>query len=320
MLGDVASGVAPETPGHQVPGAVLLADGAARVPGPVHRVFFPEVSGQEVDAGADRFGHLVREGPVGADLEFRAAGVDAVHVVPEVAAEEFPAVASEGAGVYPGIQASFLFEAGDGAGVVVGRGRPAFPVHPGAVQAVVEGELAQLGDQERIGVAAVGADRPFVRLAVGAFRRFIGMQGLVARVEDARIVGVQGYPFFAGDLPPDLEGVAGEAGHGVAHPAREGGPSGMPLAVHLEEVGTELPADSPDVFLLEGLADAAAPAAIRRSVEVKVQTEIAGGGYAGGAFAACRAVGPGVLRGPAAGRNQKEGDEETTGFHGYKDT
>jgi hypothetical protein len=94
----------------------------------------------------------------------------------------------------------------------------------------------------------------------------------------------------------------------------------MPFAVHLEEVGTELPADTPDVFLLEGLADAAVSAPIRRSVEVKVQTEIAAGGVADGVVKGGGFAGQTVLGRSAAGCQQKDRDEEATGFHGYKDT
>ena len=153
----------------------MLADGARRIPGPEHRVFVPEITGQEVDIGADLLRHLVRKGPVRAEPEIGAAAVDAVHIVPEVTAEQVAAIVSEFIRACVCVQFCFFPERRDGAGVIVGDGRPAFPVHPGSVQTVVKGQFTQLGDQEGIDVGTVGADRPFVHVPRKVFCGMVGM-------------------------------------------------------------------------------------------------------------------------------------------------
>ena len=231
--------------------------------------------------------------------------MDAVHIVIEVVAEQFAAIVLEFARVRLCVQACLLTECSDGAGIVIGDGRPAFSVHPGPVQPIVEGQFTQLGDQQGIDVGAVGAGRPDIRFPGDALGRVVRMEAGIACVGYAGIVGIQGDPFFAGDLSPELERVAGEARHGIAQLTGEGSPSRVSLAVHLEEVRTQFAADLPDLLFFQGFAYAAVSAALRGGVEIEVQAEIPAG----------RVADVFVLGRLSAGCKEQEGDEESDGFH-----
>ena len=269
-----------EIPGHQVPGHVLLGDGASRVPGDVERVAGIEVAREEIHVRGDRLRHVVGVRPVGGDLEIGVFPVDLVDIIADVAAEQFPAefpvfLEERIPGLYRKTaverDSRFLLERGDRIGMIIHRCPPAFAVHPYAVGSVSSREFFQLRNEEHIGVMSCRPDHAVQWIPLSVPDRFFGMVRAEAAVDHAGIVQIEGDAFLPRHFPPQSQRVKGEFRHGVFQFRRIGRPSGMPLAVDLDKIGPDQRADFPDIFLPQSRSDDEPGGGA--GVKVKMQTE-----------------------------------------------
>ena len=272
----------PEIPGHQIPGVFLACDGAACVACRSEGIRRAQVARNEIHRRADFFRHMVGIRPVGRDLEIRVLLMQRVHIFSYVPPEKLPTelpvfleirVASFSGQAPSEVDPRFLFKRPDGLRVEIHPASPAVAVHPDAVDAVFPREFRKLRDQEFVGVAAHGAGGFRVPGPVGAETSLFRMLRKILLVDDAGIVHIERDALFPGDFSPQRERIQGERGHGVSQSGGVGCPARMPLAVDLEKIGFQEPADLPDLLFLQRRADRRSRRAFRRGVEIEMQSE-----------------------------------------------